>query len=293
MTEMRERRIALGSLQLAVAIPETSANRVASSALYRTLVRPARGLVRRGYDNESPAPSPVPVRNPWALPDLLLHPDGHLRHARLAAAISAVLTDGSLLSVGDPFCQMAAELSGFEITYTDLSPVLVDIPGGAHYVQADFTADGLFAERSFDVVCSTDTLEHIAAPKRSRFLERAISLARQFAFIAFPAGPDARAVESIIRTSRSRTAFRDALDEHAVHGLPELDDIETCLSALGVAYSIRPMTTVAEWLSSFVFGPGDWEQPELVLDYWEFLNRAAPREVGAGPTYRYLVEVCL
>lgn len=293
MSDMRERRIGLGGLQVAVAIPEKSAKRVASSAIYRNLVRPAREMIRRGQSAVAAPAAASTLRNPWALPELLNHPDGHLRHARLAAAIKAGPGGETLLSVGDPFCQMTSELSSYEITYSDLSPALVSVPAGSHYVQADFTADGIFAERSFDVVCSTDTLEHIPQDMRTGFLRRAIGIARRAAYIAFPAGPDARAVEGFMRSSRSRTAFRDALDEHAQHGLPDLDEIGSVLDGLGVNHRVRPLTTVAEWLSSFVFSPSDWEQPELVLGYWDFLNQNTPDGAGAGPVYRYLIEVTL
>jgi Methyltransferase domain len=285
MTEMRERRIAFGSLQLAVAIPESSARRVASSALYRNLV----GSRRRDVTASTPAAA---MRNPWALPELLRHPDGHLRHARLAAAIrSGTSGKGTLLSVGDPFCQMSGELPGFAITYTDLSPALVPVPSGAAYFQADFTAGDTFADRSFDVVCSTDTLEHIPRDAREDFVRRAVGLARRAAYIAFPAGGDARAVEDFIRASRSRTGFRDALEEHVLHGLPEIDEVVSILATLGVRHRVRPLTTIAEWLSSFVFGPHDWEDPELVLGYWDFLNRSVAEAPGPGPVYRYLIEV--
>jgi hypothetical protein len=282
---MTERRIGLGGVQVAVAIPETS-------SLYRNVVKPARDWMRRG-PSASEAPVVATQRNPWALPELLNHPDGHLRHARLASAIKAGPGGSTLLSVGDPFCQMSRELSDYEITYSDLNPALVSVPAGSHYVQADFTAEGVFAERSFDVVCSTDTLEHIPQEKRAGFLERAIGIARKAAYIAFPAGPDARAVEAFMRSSRSRTAFRDALDEHAQHGLPEISEVGAVLDGLGVAYRARPLTTVAEWLSSFVFSPNDWEEPELVLGYWDFLNQNTPDGAGAGPVYRYLIEVTL
>jgi len=283
---MKQRSIGLGGVQVAVAIPE-------QSSLYRNVVKPARNWMRRGPSAAAVVPASPTLRNPWALPELLNHPDGHLRHARLAAAIKSGPGGSTLLSVGDPFCQMTRELSDYEITYSDLNPALVSVPAGSHYVQADFTAEGVFVERSFDVVCSTDTLEHIPQAARSGFLRRAIGIARKAAYIAFPAGPDARAVEGFMRSSRSRTAFRDALDEHAQQGLPEISEVSAVLDGIGVSYRVRPLTTVAEWLSSFVFSPNDWEEPELVLGYWDFLNQNTPDGAGAGPVYRYLIEVTL
>jgi len=46
-----------------------------------------------------------------------------------------------------------------------------------------------------------------------------------------------------------------------------------------------------EWLTSFVMCPEDYERPELVIGYWNFLDQTAPDVVGPGPVYRYLVKV--
>jgi hypothetical protein len=228
--------------------------------------------------------------NPWGLPGLLNHPDGFLRHRRLAAAVRAEHGSGTLLNVGDPCCQLHDLLPEFDVTSTDLGEAYL-IPPGARFQRADFTDAGAFPEDSFDIVCSTDVFEHIPRPRRRDFIEATLRVARKEAYIAFPAGRDAAAVEELIRCSRSRKTFRDSLENHVVHGLPQPGEVEELLKELGCNYSIRPLTTVVEWLTSFVMCPEDYERPELVMGYWSFLDRTAADVPGPGPIYRYLVVV--
>jgi hypothetical protein len=257
----------------------------------RDLVRPAVRRVRQMLSGPPVADSnakPRPDINPWSLPNLLDHPDGYLRHKRLAAAVRADHVSGAILNVGDPFCQLHGLLPEFDVTSTDLAESRL-VPEGARFRRADFTEPGVFAEGSFDLVCSTDVFEHIPRERRRTFVEAALRVARVGTYIAFPAGPNAAIAEEIIRCTRSRVVFRDALEEHATHGLPQPEELEQLLTEIGCKYEIRALTTVVEWLTSFLMCPGDWERPELVRAYWRFLDRTAPDHPGPGPVYRYLV----
>jgi len=257
------------------------------------VVRPAarrvKGILRssRAVTTRSDVAAAADL-NPWGLPGLLEHPDGFLRHMRLAAAVRTDHRSGAVLNVGDPFCQLHGLLPEFEVTSTDLGQARL-VPPGARFVQGDFTrADG-FGEGSFDLVCSTDVFEHIPRERRRVFIEAALRVARKSAYIAFPAGRDAVIAEEMIRCTRSRVVFRDALEEHASHGLPQLAELEKLLTDIGCEFEIRPLTTIVEWLTSFLMCPGDWERPELVRAYWRFLDGTAPEHPGPGPVYRYLV----
>lgn len=257
----------------------------------RDFVRPAVSRVRRML--RGPRPAAVDTRprvdlNPWSLPSLLEHPDGYLRHKRLAAAIRADHLSGTVLNVGDPFCQLHGLLPEFDVTSTDIVEASL-VPDGAKFRRADFTAPEAFPAGSFDLVCSTDVFEHIPRPRRRAFVEASLRVSRLGTYFAFPAGPDAALAEEMIRCTRSRVVFRDALEEHAMHGLPQPAELVQLLVEIGCKYELKPLTTVVEWLTSFLMCPGDWERPELVRAYWRFLDRTAPDLPGPGPVYRYLV----
>jgi len=267
----RRRQFSIGSIDVAVAVSR----------------RP------EAQEAEIGATSSFEASRPWRIPELLEHPDGHLRHRRLSAAIRSDFPGGSLLDVGDRFCQLAAWLPTFDVTATDLLRALREETVATPFVEADFTrAESVFPDKSFDIVASTDVLEHVAADDRRLFLENCVRVARRAVYLAFPSGNAAQQAEAIVRRSHSKNIFTESLNEHAVAGLPDLSEVQHVLAELGATYEVRSLTTVFEWLTSFVFGPTDGDR-RLIRDYRSFIKQMATDDVGSGATYRYLIIVRL
>jgi len=242
---------------------------------------------------ESESEASLEAARPWRIPELLDHPDGHLRHRRLSAAIRSDFCGGTLLDVGDRFCQLAAWLPTFSVAATDKLKAIPERLDASCFIEADFTqAEQVFPDKSFDIVASTDVLEHVAPGDRRLFLENCVRVARQAVYVAFPSGTAALQAEALIRRSASKNVFAESLSEHAAAGLPDLSEIKQVLGGLGVSYEIRTLTTIFEWLTSFVFGPDDGDR-ELIRDYRTFIKKMATDEVGSGTPYRYLVIVKL
>jgi hypothetical protein len=217
-----------------------------------------------------------------------LVPDTYLRHHRVALAVQREVP-GTVLNVGDTSFELSLHLPDHEVTCLDvLRPVR--IPRGERYLHDDFTRTELDAD-AFDCVVALDVFEHIDPDCRPAFLLHAARVAATKAFVAFPAGDDAVRAEDVIRRSATRLQFRRALDEHARYGLPTIDVVTAMLDDLGIAHRWRPLTTVWEWLSSFVFVDGDGEDPALVDTFRALLNDRAADEPGPGPYYRYLIEL--
>ena len=270
----------------------TGAVRPLAGWVQRVLLQPGgyRAGARDGRASVPLTESEVNVR----LKILLSIPDGYIRHRRLGLAVRSQFDHGSVLSVGDPFAQLTNYLPGFDITATDVADPLPNASQQVPFIKADFTNSAeAFPPASFDLVVSTDVLEHIPGERRLEFLAQAARVARRTAFIAFPAGPAARHAEAMLRSSKRHSTFRAPLWEHADHGLPEVREVEAMLDELGLAYEIRTLTTLSEWLTSFVFelDGSDGQDPNLLLEYCQFLNGIAPDAPGSGPAYRYLAVV--
>lgn len=198
-------------------------------------------------------------------------------------------SSGSVLSVGDPDFYLGGYLPGFSVTTLDVKPCH-DLLAGQTFIEADFVRSGM-RNGSFNFVVACDVLEHLPASDRVPFLREARRVASRCAFVCFPAGDTARAIENIIRNSSSRLNWRDALEEHALFGLPTMTEIDAALHEVGGRYRITPLTTVWEWLASFVFDQTDDEDPDLLAAYCNLLNAGATLDPGAGPFYRYLVTI--
>ena len=218
-----------------------------------------------------------------------LYPDTYLRHHRVAHAVQREGCPGTVLNVGDTSFELSLHLPAHEVTCLDvLWPR--QVPPGERFVAGDFTRASL-DDNSFTYVVALDVFEHIRPTDRPRFLTHAARIASAKAFLAFPAGDDAAAVEALIRRSATRLNFRRALEEHCQLGLPARADVSAVLDAEGIAHRWTPLTTVWEWLASFVFDEHDREETTLVDEYCAFLNERATAEPGPGPIYRYLLEL--
>ena len=226
------------------------------------------------------------------------HPDAYLRQWRLARLVEQAGPPGTVLNAGDRTFALASYLPDWEVITADVyrPPQAGSQPSPAGrrppFVQADLTMAPV-ADGGVDVVVSTDVLEHLPAERRASFLAEAVRVARRHVFVAFPAGPEAAAAEALILRSKSRRNFRAALQEHTRLGLPQLSEVEAALAGLGGAHAITPLTTVAEWLTSFVFDEGDGEDYGLLEDYCRLLNGTAAPAPGPGAVYRWLVVVDL
>jgi hypothetical protein len=196
---------------------------------------------------------------------------------------------GTVLNVGDTSFELSLHLPKHEVTCLDvLRPR--QVPPGERFLREDFTRTWI-RDGAFTCVVALDVLEHIEPRLRTRFLVHAARAASTKAFIAFPAGDDAASIEELIRRSRTRTNFRRALEEHCKYGLPVTTELSEALDAENIGHRWSPLTTVWEWLASFVFDDHDSEDIALVDDYCEFLNERAAEEPGTGPIYRYLLEM--
>lgn len=159
-----------------------------------------------------------------------------------------------LLAWGDPghrLTTLAREITAAAVTP---QPRVLDIGGGdgflgvlllqAHYALIEPCINGLsglslpFSDKTFDVVVSSHSLEHIAAGQREQFLSELIRSSSHLVLILAPFAPAVgrpNTEESIIHATGA-----DWAKEHLAHGLPALNQVTDFLKRQSLRYEVAP-----------------------------------------------------
>lgn len=108
-----------------------------------------------------------------------------------------------------------------------------------------------FKEKSFDVVCCLDVIEHLPKAKRAQAVKAVVRIAKEKAIFSIPAGTQ-KHIEMEERFNRSinRQGVRDRwLDEHCRFGLPSKKEMESLFHNYQTNRFFREDFTLFEKLS--------------------------------------------
>jgi uncharacterized coiled-coil protein SlyX len=164
-----------------------------------------------------------------------------------------------------------------------------DLPG---YIRGD--GRGLdFADRSFDVVISCDTLEHVPAADRQAFWRELLRVAKRGVLLAAPfASSEVVAAEALLMAyiQAEHGVEQAMLREHREYGLPELAATCALLDEMGLQHYAYPSGYVHAWLAMMIAkhttALGDLAVYEQLDAYYtRFFGSDDRRE----PAYRHLI----
>lgn len=159
-------------------------------------------------------------------------------------------------------------------------------------------ADGAalpFADARFDVVVSSDTLEHVAPARRAQFLRELARVSRDAVIVGAPFNsPEVRAAEAVLRAfiREKYPASFDYIEEHDRHGLPDLDQTLGVLYRAGYATVTLPNGYLSHWLPMLtLYFMLQWRSPyePLFNGFNAFYNAQHYRENNRAPSYRTIV----
>ena len=196
-----------------------------------------------------------------------------------------------VLDVGGHPGQMISFLPDDEVYVSDVVPC--DLPTYAY-------TDGLtlpFGDRSFDVVVSVDTLEHIPPERRERFLKELIRVSRDYIILAGPfADANISAAERILYDFvKNRLDYAHAfLEEHRRYGLPRWEEVRGFLEAEGLRYSTAPNGYLYNWLFMMLASSYVQSLPDpgpLMTRLNVFYNSTFYESDNVSPSYRKVVVI--
>lgn len=152
------------------------------------------------------------------------HPEVALRYLPIVDSIKKLPGNPSILDVGSGGLGIAPYIkrpvTGLDIKfYRPFHPDLIQVKGSAMEIP--------FPDNSFDVVVSTDTLEHLSAGNRSKAVEEIMRVAKKLFFIGVPAGKKAQEQDEKLDLEYEKIHHKHYhfLEEQIGFGLPSLEEI--------------------------------------------------------------------
>jgi hypothetical protein len=167
-----------------------------------------------------------------------------------------------------------------------------DLPG---YVQGDGTAMA-YADGSFDLVISCDTLEHIPPNLRDQFVHELARVARYGVLVICPIDDYRTALAEKVLYAYIQAelhAKHDQLREHREYGLPQLLLVRQSFAQAGCATHDYPSGDLHAWLpmmlaKHYLMRFAD-SAPELQYGLDELYNRGYALAERREPSYRRLM----
>lgn len=152
-----------------------------------------------------------------------------------------------------------------------------------------------FPDASFNVVVSSDTLEHVPNESRVAFLSEMCRVSRDLVLLSAPFdSPAVRHAEEVLQsiiTDRYGEPY-DFIEEHRRYGLPDLQRTIGQMQSAGLQISVLPNGYLPRWLlalSTFFLLQWRFKDKELNNRANAFYNTTFYADDICSPSYRYLI----
>lgn len=222
----------------------------------------------------------------------LLPPDLYSRNTVIAhlAQILSPNDQAKILDVGG----RGAKLSWFfpestQFSILDLAPKLED--DDVEYIQGDAQKIP-FSDKNFDVVISTDMLEHVDKPFRAPVIREMLRVSKNYLIIGVPCGNGliAKAEKHVQDQFKNITGREHPfLNEHSYYGLPKEEKIEEILNKEGVQFFKVKEGNLMSWYIQQLYAGVQHEQ-DITADKYKFYKFFNENLFELGnlrtPTYR-------
>lgn len=185
-----------------------------------------------------------------------LSPDGYSRFFFMVDVLNQLFGKTkkkiTILDVGggSDFFRQELRKATFDFSLTVLDIIERPTDMKVNYIQADAT-DMTFADGTYDVVISTDTLEHIPATHKQAFLDECLRVASQACIIAAPFDTESVNEAEVIVNNFNKKLFgvgQSWLEEHLALGKPSIELFSKTLKRTGFEYDDFGTQNITTWL---------------------------------------------
>lgn len=185
-----------------------------------------------------------------------LSPDGFSRFFILVDIINTIYQDRKrtikILDVGGGSEYMSQQLDSVGLKYELTILDIIDKPKNVHgrYIQGDATAM-TFDDDSFDLVISTDVLEHIPELKKTTFIKECLRVASELCIIAAPFETQGVNDAEVAVNEFNKKLFgvgQDWLEEHLELGKPKVEILVKELKKQNISFEEFGTQNITTWL---------------------------------------------
>lgn len=185
-----------------------------------------------------------------------LSPDGYSRFFILTDILKQIYGKTKrtlhILDVGGGSEYMEQQLQSLEIPYELTILDIIERPERvrATYIQGDATKMK-FPDDQFDVVVSTDVLEHVPDKGKEAFLKECLRVAKEVCIIAAPFQTEGVNDAEVVVNEFNKKLFgvgQDWLEEHLALGKPKREMFKKVLDEVGVPYVEFGTQNITTWL---------------------------------------------
>jgi hypothetical protein len=235
---------------------------------------------------------------------IFLSPDGYSRFYVICRIIEQYFKGHRgqirILDVGGCSPYLFEVLSGtsldFSLTILDMLPKPKEMDGlGIEYIQGDATSSGV-ARGVYDVVVSTDTMEHIDKDKKDDFLKGCVAIAKELCIIAAPFETEGVDEAERLVNDFNKKLFGEGqpwLEEHFAYTKPNLEQSCKVLDSIAVEYEHFGTNNIYSWVYSSHL---NLIQAKLGLQYdgmrriYQSYNSMLDKSIEfTEPTYRHFL----
>jgi hypothetical protein len=233
-----------------------------------------------------------PNSRPGLSADLLELPFDQYQRYRLLAELVQILDEegrARILEVGGAPVKIPDFLPGCEITVADQIQ-----DHHAAYVRAD-AVNLPFADNSFELVASLDTLEHILPERRESFMAELVRISSKLVILAAPfhSGKSRQAEQIIFDFIKAHLGYEHQyFKEHLAHEKPDMLETESYFISQNYHTLILPNGRLDRWLLMmfvYYYLEGNDAYKELNRGLSAFYNQHYYTSDNAEPAYRHFL----